>query len=129
MYKMLFALAAVISTPAYALDKCGPNYELPNDLTPVEIQVMQDFKSERERLEQLRIENNRVRDSLVNSDTLATLREIDRIRERQRQITNVGPEREVQVICMIRNGNDPYNAYSRAMIRSRFVEIFNGWGY
>jgi hypothetical protein len=128
MTKLLLALA-LFATPAQALDKCGPNYELPNDLTPVEIQVMEDFKNERERLEQLRIENNRLRDGSVNAETLATLREIDRIREKQRQITNVGPEREIQVICMIRNGSDPYNTYSYGMLRSRFVEIFNGWGY
>lgn len=128
MKNIIFAIA-LIASPAHALDKCGPNYELPNDLTPVEVQVLADFKASVEREEQLRIENNRIRDSkITNPEHLKQLHEMDRQRKAMKDLINppgsVSPS--VIALCMIRNGGDTYPIYTRSILRSRIAEI-TGW--
>lgn len=130
MRKFLFLLA-LIATPAHALDKCGPNYELPNDLTPAEIQSMEGSRQDRIREEQLRIENNKKRDSSITDEgTLKLLHEFDRSRMAyQQKLTDMGiPDVEVLALCMIRagNGDSVNDVITRSIIRSKVRLILMG---
>ena len=81
MRKFLIALALVAS-PAYAGTKqCGPNNELPNDLTPAEHLVLKMAKEDIANEERLRIENNKMRDASVGPEMRAYFHERDRERE------------------------------------------------
>jgi hypothetical protein len=77
MKKFLITLALVAS-PAHALDKCGPNNELPNDLTPADHLILKMAKEDEAKEERLRIENNKMRDDSVGPELRAYFQERDR---------------------------------------------------
>ena len=81
MRKFLFALA-LIATPAYADTKpCGPNNELPDDLTPAEQWILKTAKEEADLEKQGWDEINKKRDASVGPEMRAYLHEMDRRRE------------------------------------------------
>jgi len=108
MRKFLIVLALVAS-PAYAGTKqCGPNNQLPNDLTSADHLILKMAKEDLIREEQLRIANNKARDASVGPEMVAYFHERDREREAMRVKEDVPG---ASTICAGRLGHIYYHQH------------------
>ena len=78
MKTIIFAILALISTPALAIGQCGPNRELPSDISQSELDYIAQVDRENAEEERKRIESNKIRDASLAHDpkALETIREM-----------------------------------------------------